>query len=97
MYGRQGSENSRMFKTNGLTYRVLDELGNKTGVPVKASAFYNKPILKYLEERFASNEPSRQQHKARIKNAIDLSFLKSTNPSLPGIIKPLERDGIIQL
>jgi hypothetical protein len=37
----RGDKESLMYKNNGLTYRVLDESGNKIGVPIKASEFYH--------------------------------------------------------
>ena len=86
----QGSEASRIYKNNGLVYRILDSQGNKTGVPIKASDFYNKPTLKRLQERFLINEISKQPHKARIKNAIDLIFL-GEHPSLQQMITILEK------
>lgn len=90
----RGSENSKMYQHNGLTYRVLDGNGRKVGVPVKASDFYNKPTLPYLAERFQQNEAARQPHKARVKNAIDLTLLKQPDNSLQNLIKALERSGI---
>ncbi|GAA4429779.1 conjugal transfer protein MobB [Pontibacter saemangeumensis] len=90
----RGSENSRIYLHNGLTYRILDESGNKIGTPIKASDFYSKPTLKYLKAKFRQNEAARQPHKARMKNAIDLSFLKQPNYSLMSFIKALEKDGI---
>ena len=67
----RGTEDSRIFKKAGLVYRVLDEDGNKTGVPIKASLIYNNPGLKYLEEKFIGNEYLRTPHKRHVKNAID--------------------------
>ncbi len=89
-----GSEHSRVQQHQGLTYRVLDEQGNKIGVPIKASDFYNNPTLKYLEERFQQNESARQPQKARVKNAIDLALWKQPNHSLTSLIKALEKEGI---
>ena len=90
----RGSENSRVYQNHGLVYRILDEQGNKIGVPIKASDIYNKPTLKYLEEKFASNAAARQPHKARIKNAIDLAFLKQPSLQLQNLIKSLDKEGI---
>jgi len=90
----RGSENSRTYKSNGLVYRVLDDKGQKIGAPVKASAFYNKPGLKFLREKFAHNEPLKQRHKLRVKNAIDLSFLKHKGQSLDEMIKALQKEKI---
>ena len=90
----RGSENSRVFQNHGLVYRILDEQGNKVGVPIKASDFYSKPTLSYLEKKFVPNETARQPHKSRIKNAIDLALLKQPNQSLQDLMKTLEKDGI---
>jgi len=90
----QGSENSRIYKNNGLTYRLLDAKGNKVGVPIKASDFYNKPTLKFLNERFVVNEKERLPHKARVKNAIDLLLIKQPGIGLDGLIKGLEKESI---
>jgi len=90
----RGSEDSRTYKRNGLTYRILDERGNKIGVPIKASDFYNKPILPYLQKRFELNETTRQPHKARVKNAIDFALLKRSYINVEKLIQALEKDGI---
>lgn len=90
----QGGEGSRVHKNHGLFYRILDEKGNTIGVPIKASSFYNRPTLKYLEERFAGNETARQSHKARVKNSIDLALLKQPKTSLDSLVTALEKEGI---
>lgn len=90
----RGGENSRVYKNNGLTYRLLDAKGNKVGVPIKASDFYNKPTFRFLEERFVVNEKERQPHKTRMKNAIDLILLKQTGIDLKGLVKALEKESI---
>ncbi len=90
----RGSESSRVYQHQGLFYRILDDTGNSIGVPIKASSFYNKPTLKYLEERFPLNEAARLSHKARVKNTIDLAFLKQPKQSLDSLIKTLEKEGI---
>lgn len=90
----RGSENSRIYKNNGLTYRLLDIDGNKVGVPIKASDFHNKPTLKFLDERFVLNEKERQPHKVRVKNTIDLLLIKNSNMNIVGLIKALEKESI---
>ncbi len=89
----RGSENSRIFKAKGLVYRILDEGGKPIGVPIKASDFYNKPTLKFLEEKFTSNKTSQDSHKNRVKNAIDLAFL-GKKPSLAELVQLLQKEGI---
>ncbi|MBS1532562.1 MAG: relaxase/mobilization nuclease domain-containing protein [Bacteroidetes bacterium] len=90
----RGNEGSHMFRNNGLVYRVLDEQGNKVGVPIKASSFYNRPTLDYLQQKFTANEPLKNPFKAGVKNVIDLAFLRQTKPSINGLIASLNKAGI---
>lgn len=90
----RGNETSTVYKNNGLTYRIIDQGGNKVGVPIKASDFYNKPTLNYLQLKFAQNEIDKQPHKIRVKNSIDLTLLKNPNHSIQSLAKSLEKDGI---
>lgn len=90
----RGSEGSRVNQNQGLFYRILDEKGNPIGVPIKASLFYNKPTLKYIEERFSANEAARQNFKARVKNAIDLALLREPKKSLETLANKLHKEGI---
>ncbi|WP_242917338.1 relaxase/mobilization nuclease domain-containing protein [Pontibacter liquoris] len=97
LYGVQadrGSEDSRMYRHRGLTYRVLDEAGRQLGVPLKASAFYSKPTLAYLEARFHQNESARLPHRARLKNKLALALRQTPAPSLTGLIAALQKEGI---
>jgi hypothetical protein len=88
-----GNEDSRMFKAKGLMYRILDDTGKPIGVPIKASLFYNKPTLKFLEEKFASNTTNEVSDIRRVKNAIDMAFLR-TEISLTKLVNLLEKEGI---
>lgn len=90
----RGSEDSRVFKTGGLFYRIVDEKGSKVGVPIKASNFFSKPTLAYLDERFIVNETGREKYKGRVKNAVDLTLLKHKELSVQHLIKALEKEGI---
>lgn len=89
----QGNEDSRLYEMKGLYYRVLDELGNKIGVPIKASAFHLKPTLKYLEQKFAANEVLRQPHKQHCKVKIDWALLGKAH-TLAFFKEALQKDGI---
>lgn len=89
----RGTEDSRTYKNNGLQYRILDANGQKTGVPIKASLFYNKPILNYLEQKFKENELKRKPDAKRLKNAIDFTLLKKP-PSMSELLKLLEKERI---
>jgi hypothetical protein len=90
----RGSENSRIYKNNGLVYRVLDEKGNKIGVPIKASLIYNNPGLKFLEQKFQQNEAAKQQHKQHIKTAINMVLMRKSNPSITVFADALSKEQI---
>ncbi len=90
----RGSENSRLFKTNGLVYRILDDKGRKIGVPIKASLIYSKPILKNIEANFEKNDKEKQAHKRRIINAIDLALLSKSNRSLREFMQAVQKEKI---
>jgi hypothetical protein len=89
-----GSKDSRIYNNKGLVYRVLDDKGEKIGVPVKASLIYNKPTLKFIEAKFAANETARQKHKQRVRNAIDLTIAKRPGQSLENIINELQKQQV---
>jgi hypothetical protein len=89
----RGSEDSRIFRNQGLVYRILDEQGNKVGVPVKASDFHFKPTLKYLAEKFVVNAIGKDQHKTRLKNTIDMALLGRAL-SLNALIIALQKEGV---
>ncbi|MFB9840866.1 relaxase/mobilization nuclease domain-containing protein [Mucilaginibacter ginsenosidivorans] len=90
----RGTEHSRINKNNGLVYRILNEQGERVGVPIKASDFYNKPTLKYLQERFKVNEPQKANNKARLKNSIDFALLKKEKQTIESLAKALDKEGI---
>lgn len=90
----RGSETSRTYRHGGLVYRVLDPEGNPVGVPIKASLFYNKPTLKFLEKKFSANKQVKGRHKLRLKNTIDKVLLKRENTGLDELIKTLDKQGI---
>lgn len=67
----RGPKETVMFEQGGLRYWALDDQGNKTGVPQKASSLYKKPTLKLLGERFKLNEYLRKPFKNSLSNIID--------------------------
>jgi len=89
----RGNEDSKMFKAKGLMYRILDDDGKPIGVPIKASLFYNKPTMKFLEEKFEYNKTNEVSDLRRVKNAIDMAFFK-TQISLAELVQVLQKDGI---
>jgi|SRR6218665_374786 len=83
-------EDSETYKHKGLLFRVLDERGNKTGTPIKASLFHMRPTLTNLEKRFAKNELLKAPHATRLRATIDYALLRTKQPSLERLIKMLE-------
>ncbi|WP_153797820.1 relaxase/mobilization nuclease domain-containing protein [Foetidibacter luteolus] len=101
----RGGENSRIYKNNGLVYRALNDEGTVANVkPIKASDFYNKPTLAYLEEKFLINKQARQDQeqqsnyltpsKRRIKNVIDLAFKTNATISIEKLSSTLKKEQI---
>ncbi|HTE00596.1 MAG TPA: relaxase/mobilization nuclease domain-containing protein [Mucilaginibacter sp.] len=91
----RGEESSRTFRHRGLVYRVLDEQGNKVGVPIKASLFFKETTLKEIEARFEKNKLAKDDPKIkqRLKNAIDLYFLDK-DKSIEGLVAALKTQGV---
>jgi hypothetical protein len=89
----RGPEASKMYQSKGLVYRVLDDQGKKVGTPIKASAFYNKPTLPSLEQKFKENEALRQQFKRRLTTKIDWTLLAGAK-SLASFVDKLRTERI---
>ena len=92
----RGGEGSRIYKSQGLVYRLLDQSGQKIGVPIKASDFHFKPTLTALELHYKANEPERLKHRARLKNLIDLTLMKRAH-SLESLSDSLKKQGVQML
>ena len=90
----RGSEESRIYKNGGLVYRILNEKGEKIGVPIKASVIYNKPTLPFIKAKFVQNNEARQRYKKRVKNIVDLSFVKQPKQDLQTLQQALQKEGI---
>jgi hypothetical protein len=88
-----GAEGSRVNRHQGLVFRMLDEQGNKVGVPIKASDFASKPTLKNLQVKFAKNEPLKHERKTRVANAVHMALLQGAG-SLTGLKESLREKGI---
>ena len=89
----RGNENSRIFQNKGLTFRVLDDAGNRIGKPIKASAFYMKPTLANLEKKFTENASQRTPYRKRLQTSIDWTLNKQPT-GLDDFIKALEKESI---
>lgn len=94
VHAERGAEGSRLYRHNGLQYRVLDSVGEPVGTPIKASLFHDCPTLKNLEKLFVRNDVARQQYKKRLQTNI-LFILKSKQPrSLQELKELLHKEDI---
>lgn len=89
-----GKENSKMFHHKGLVYQIINDDKQPVGVPIKASSFHFKPTLQHLEEKFETNKKARIPDMKKVKNAVDIEFLKNTKISLDELEKNLIKEGI---
>lgn len=89
----RGSENSRVFASGGLLYRIVDQGGKPVGIPIKASDFSMRPTLAFLERKFALNNSERAFEKKRIRSAVDSAFF-GKDLTLDRLVSLLEKEGI---
>jgi hypothetical protein len=89
----RGKEDTHMFQKRGLVCTALDDNGNKIGTPIKASDFYSRPTLNYLEQKFGQYEQLRQEHQRRLKRAIKWELVKEKQ-TLGEFTKAIAREGI---
>jgi hypothetical protein len=94
VHADRGTEESRVFKNKGLLYKILDQNSKPIGVPIKASEFYSRPTLKFLEGKFKSNEAEKESCKKYVKNAVKLAFLRESIFSPEKLSKILEAESI---
>lgn len=66
----QGKDGTKMRQHGGLHYSIINNNGNPIGVPIKASAIYERPTLKNIEARFEQNEKARKEFKEGTKEII---------------------------
>lgn len=94
VHADRGSEESRVFKNHGLLYKILDQNSKPVGVPIKASEFYSRPTLKFLEGKFKTNDAEKESCKKFVKNAIKLAFYRENIFSPEKLSKILEGESI---
>ncbi len=92
----RGAEDSRVYKHRGLQYRILDQSGNKIGVPIKASLLSGKPGLSKLEQLFEKNKPLKELYKQHLRHAIDETLMVKPH-NLDDLAKLLIQKDILTL
>jgi hypothetical protein len=90
----RGIEGSKMFEKKGLVYTLLNDKGEKVGVPIKASSIYGRPTLAFLERQFRLNEVLKRPHALQLKSTIDNILEKHKNISRASFSDTLSKRGI---
>jgi hypothetical protein len=90
----RGSKESRIYKHNGLVYRVLDKQGKTAGVLIPASAFKFPATLKFLNRRFQENLSARASFKERIRNSVDSAFHRKAIKSFNSLQHELSKENV---
>lgn len=75
----RGDLGSRMHEKGGLTYHLLNDQGEKVGVPIKASSIYGSPTLRNLERKFGPNKEARRAYGLRIRHLLDRAVSQATD------------------
>lgn len=89
----RGQQDGRIYRHNGLVYRILDGNGNKVGVPIKASLLNSKPTLEKLETLFEKNKALKEPFKLPLKKTID-QVLTQYPRDMTTFIRQLEQKNI---
>lgn len=92
IYADRGDPGSAMYEHGGLVYRLLDEDGNKAGIPIKASSIFSSPTLKNIEIKFKPNESDRKPYGQRLKHLIDKAF--NSSKSLQDFEDHFQKNGL---
>ncbi len=90
----RGAENTMMRQKNGLIYSIINEKGEQVGIPIKASAIYNKPTLANLKKQFEKNIERRKVYKEPFKKAIEEVFRRYAAISKNTFIAELQKQHI---
>ena len=90
VHASRGEEKSSCFKHGGLVFKALGSDGLPAGPPLKASSFYFKPTLVFLQSKFKENEPLKKAAARRFMVEIQFALAKAKTLSLANFIKEME-------
>ncbi len=90
----RGTEDSVMYQKRGLLYSILDDHGNKIGIPLKASAIYARPTLDNIGKRFDKNMIDRKVFREELKDKIDGVFKGYQSITKTGFELALKENGV---
>jgi hypothetical protein len=90
----RGGENTVMREKGGLIYSLINDKGEQVGIPIKASAIYNKPTLANLQNEFEKNTEKRKQYREPLKDAIERVFAPYSTITKNTFIAELQKQNI---
>jgi hypothetical protein len=90
----RGGENTLMREKGGLIYSLINNKGEQVGIPIKASAIYNKPTLVNLQAAFDKNIEKRKQYREPLKEAIEKVFAPYSAITKNTFIAELQKQNI---
>jgi hypothetical protein len=76
-----------MYEKKGLVYQLLDEKGNKVGIPIKASSIYGKPTLPNIEKLYAPNKVARKPYGKRLRYLLDKALATGTQKEFTDLLE----------
>ncbi len=90
----RGKDTTLMFQKKGLMYSIINEKGEQVGVPIKASAIYDKPTLANLEKEFEKNIEKRKPFRDNLKERIEGVFSKYESITKATLVAELQKQNI---
>lgn len=90
----RGTPQSKMYANKGLLYSLIDDQGNRMGIPVKASALYGKPTMAFLEKQYELNKALRKPHREKLKATLDKALQHPEIFTPAALIYHLQRQGV---
>lgn len=90
----RGNEETEMYKKKGLIYSIINQHGEKIGVPIKSSSFYSKPTLQNLEKRYDKNSELRKPAKHELIKRINKVLNSYQSITKNTLVSELKKEGI---
>lgn len=90
----RGNEETEMYKRKGLIYSIIDQHGEKIGVPIKSSSFYSKPTLQNLEKRYDKNSELRKPAKHDLIKRINKVLNSYQSITKNTLVSELKKVGV---
>lgn len=88
-----GKPGTRMYRQGGLLYHVLNDKGQDAGTPLRASAIYFNPGLKWLNAKFKANAEIDPARIWRTRSVLDATFRQQPG-SWPAFVDALSVEQI---